>query len=118
MAHFSHTRELETKAVQLAIKRIQNTGAVIRTQSPVLKHINDDAKVWAEMWHEQVKLGCIPYYMFVERDTGSKAYFELPLIRAWEIFEGAVKKIIGACTNRARPIDVGTPRKGPHLWHS
>ena len=78
-AHFNHPVELSTNAVKKAIQRIQNTGAQIRTQSPLLRHINDDPVVWADMWKEQVRLGLIPYYMFVARDTGSKSFFDVPL---------------------------------------
>ncbi|MEC9435757.1 MAG: lysine 2,3-aminomutase, partial [Thermoproteota archaeon] len=67
MAHFNHLAELKTGAVKLAIKNVRETGAQIRTQSPLLTNINDDADMWAEMWQKQVELGCIPYYMFVVR---------------------------------------------------
>ncbi|MDR3308441.1 MAG: lysine 2,3-aminomutase, partial [Tannerella sp.] len=40
-AHFNHKRELSTDAVQKAIAAIRSTGAQIRCQSPLLKHIND-----------------------------------------------------------------------------
>src|SRR5690606_5449103 len=52
MAHFSHPYELETAAVQKAILRIRDTGAEIRTQSPIMRGINDDPQVWANMWKE------------------------------------------------------------------
>jgi len=74
MVHFSHPRELSTEIVKEAIKRIRNTGAQIRTQSPILKHINDDADIWSEMWRKQVNLNCIPYYMFMARDTGARIF--------------------------------------------
>ena len=41
MAHFNHPEELKHPAVKDAIEKILETGAVIRTQSPVMKHIND-----------------------------------------------------------------------------
>ncbi|MCC8179409.1 MAG: lysine 2,3-aminomutase, partial [Planctomycetes bacterium] len=63
MAHFNHPVELGTAAVRDAIRRIRNTGATIRTQSPLLRHINDKPRLWAEMWLKQVDLNCIPYYM-------------------------------------------------------
>ncbi|MCK5908199.1 MAG: lysine 2,3-aminomutase, partial [Flavobacteriales bacterium] len=47
MGHFNHHAELKTKAVKDAIKAIQSTGAIIRTQSPVMRNINADADVWA-----------------------------------------------------------------------
>ncbi|MFV0391908.1 MAG: KamA family radical SAM protein [Paludibacteraceae bacterium] len=96
-AHFNHPAELKTFAVQQAIKRIRATGAQIRTQSPLLKHINDKPELWAEMWRKQVDLGCIPYYMFVARDTGSKRYFELPLDKCWDIFRKAYRQVSGLC---------------------
>jgi len=34
------------------------------------------------MWATQVRLGMIPNYMFVERNTGARHYFEVPLVKA------------------------------------
>jgi len=111
MAHFNHPVELRTNAVKEAISRIRSTGAQIRTQSPLLKNINDDSVLWAEMWREQVNLNCIPYYMFVERDTGSKAFFELPLVKAWEIFRDAYQTVSGVCRTVRGPSMSATPGK-------
>jgi KamA family protein len=95
MGHYNHWKELMTDVAREAVKRIRNTGAQIRTQSPLIKHINDDPAVWSRMWNDQVKLGCIPYYFFVERNTGAKNYFEIPLVRAYDIFRNAFKKVSG-----------------------
>lgn len=95
MAHLNHPRELATGAVRSAIQQIRETGAQIRTQSPLLAHINDDPALWAELWQEQVKLGCIPYYMFVARNTGAQHYFGVPLVRAWEIYRAAYSQVSG-----------------------
>jgi KamA family protein len=95
MAHFNHPRELSTDAVKEAIRRVRETGTQIRTQSPLLRHINDDPDVWSEMWKGQVNQGCIPYYMFVARDTGAQHYFSVPLVRAWQIFRRAYRKVTG-----------------------
>ncbi len=67
-----------------AICRLRATGAVLRSQSPLIININDDLNVWGKMWRMQTALRTIPYYMFVERDTVAKHYFEVPLARAWE----------------------------------
>lgn len=111
MAHFNHYVELSTDVVKEAISKIRSTGAQIRTQSPLLKNINDDPLVWSEMWRKQVNLNCIPYYMFVERDTGSKSFFELPLSRAWEIFKDAYKNVSGVCRTVRGPIMSANPGK-------
>lgn len=95
MAHFNHPQELSTPAVQQAVAKILATGAQIRTQSPLLQNINDNGDIWAQMWRKQVKLGMIPYYMFIARDTGAKQYFDLPLARAAEIFQQAYTQVSG-----------------------
>ncbi|MCL2650778.1 MAG: lysine 2,3-aminomutase [Candidatus Azobacteroides sp.] len=96
-AHFNHPVELSTETVKLAIAKIRSTGVQIRTQSPLLRKINDHPDIWAEMWRKQVDLNCIPYYMFVARDTGSKYFFELPLERCWQIYKKAYSKVSGTC---------------------
>ena len=108
MAHFNHPNELKTKAVQGAIKRILNTGAIIRTQSPIMNNINSSAEAWAEMWKLQVKLGCVPYYMFVARDTGAQDYFAVTLENAWKIYRNAYKQVSGlARTVRGPSMSAG-----------
>ena len=95
MAHFDHWREMQSPACHAAIERLRSIGAEIRCQAPLIAHINDDPDVWARMWREQVRLGMVPYYMFIERNTGAHHYFELPLYRAWEIYRDAIKQVSG-----------------------
>jgi len=111
MAHLNHPRELAPAIVREAITRIRETGAVIRTQSPLLRHINDDPEVWAQLWNEQVDLGCVPYYMFVARDTGAQHYFAVPLVRAWEIFQAAYQNVGGLCRTVRGPSMSANPGK-------
>jgi KamA family protein len=108
MAHFNHWRELETQAVRHAIERVKATGAIIRTQSPLVAHVNDDWSVWARMWQLQVRLGMVPYYMFVARNTGARHYFAMPLERCWEIYRQALKRLSGlARTVRGPSMSAG-----------
>jgi len=95
MAHMNHPRELETDAVKEAISRIRETGTTIRSQSPLLRHINDDPSTWTALWKKQVNLGIIPYYMFVARDTGTHSYFGVTLERSHHIFNEAYQHISG-----------------------
>ncbi len=111
MAHFNHPVELSTETVKLAISKILSTGAQIRTQSPLLKNINNKPEIWAKMWREQVNLNCIPYYMFVERDTGAKHYFEVPLEQCWNIFRKAYAKVSGVCRTVRGPSMSANPGK-------
>lgn len=111
MAHINHPAELKTKAVKLAIKNIIETGAQIRTQSPLMRHINDKASIWRDLWNIQVKLGLIPYYMFLARDTGAQLYFSVPLVKAWHIFKDAYHQVSGLARTVRGPSMSAHPGK-------
>lgn len=111
MAHFSHPRQLEPDAAREAVKRVMSSGAVIRAQAPCIRHVNDDAFTWARMWLMEVQQGIIPYYMFVERDTGAKRYFELPLARVLDIFQAAYARVTGLARTVRGPSMSATPGK-------
>ncbi|MEH2193122.1 MAG: hypothetical protein V7K98_10840 [Nostoc sp.] len=111
MAHYDHWTEIKTEIAQTALQRIRSTGAQIRAQGPLMRGINDSPQVWIKMWQEQVRLGCIPYYMFMERDTGAKHYFEVPIIRAWEIYQTAIQKVSGLARTARGPVMSALPGK-------
>ena len=75
MGHYNHPAELRHPIAQQALRRIIATGATVRIQAPLIRHINENPADWAELWTTGVRLGAVPYYMFVERDTGPSDYF-------------------------------------------
>jgi KamA family protein len=111
MAHFVHPHELKSPYVRQALKKVRATGAEIRTQSPILRNINDDPEAWRELWNIQVDQGCIPYYMFIARNTGAGHYFNLPLVRAWELFRKAYQETSGLCRTVRGPVMSTHPGK-------
>ncbi len=111
MAHFNHGVELEPAPTLDAIARLRGVGVQIRTQTPLLRHINADADVLAEMWRRQTQVGCIPYYLFVARDTGAQRYFDLPLERCWELFRDAYSAVSGVARTVRGPSMSATPGK-------
>lgn len=110
-AHFSHPREIEHPVAQEAIRLIRMTGAQIRSQAPLIRHVNDDPDTWEHMWKLQTKLGIIPYYMFVERDTGARDYFSVSLARASQIFNAAYSRLPGTARTVRGPSMSANPGK-------
>ncbi len=111
MAHFNHPRELEADIVQEALAHVRETGAEVRTQSPLLRGINDDAGVWADLWRTQVNHGCVPYYMLLAQDTGAQRCFSVPLVRAAEIYREAYQRVSGLSRTVRGPSMSATPGK-------
>jgi KamA family protein len=104
MAHFNHPKELEPPVVKEAIDNLIKIGATIRTQSPLLRFINNSAETWTIMWEKQVQLNCIPYYMFLPRDTGAQHYFAETLERAHEIYTEAIRNCTGLASTAKGPV--------------
>ncbi len=111
MGHYNHPAELRPAIAQRAVKRIVSSGATLRMQAPLIRHINEDPKGWAELWTTGVRLGAIPYYMFVERDTGPSHYFQLPLAKAYEIFQAAYQTVSGLARTVRGPSMSAFPGK-------
>ena len=111
MAHYSHPRELSTHIAQTALARILGTGAVVRCQSPIVRNVNDSARVWSDLWRREVQLGAVPYYMFVVRDTGARRHFEVPLMKALDVYREALAGVSGLARTVRGPSMSATPGK-------
>ena len=111
MGHYSHPVELEPDVSRKAIRRVRATGAQIRMQAPLIRHVNDNPAAWADLWQDGVRYGLIPYYMFIERDTGARRYFEVPLVRAYEIFKAAYSSVSGLSRSVRGPSMSAFPGK-------
>lgn len=112
MAHLSHGRELAPQKFKDAVHRIQKEAfATIRSQSPIMRGINDDSEVWAEKWRTEVNMGIIPYYMFMARDTGAQKYFDVPLVKAQRMYSDAIRNCSGLIRTARGPSMSCTPGK-------
>jgi len=112
MAHLGHDRELSTQKFEDAVHRLQKEAfATIRSQSPIMRGINDDSEVWARKWRKEIKMGIIPYYMFMARDTGAQQYFDVPLARAHALYSDALRNCCGLIRTARGPSMSCTPGK-------
>ena len=89
MAHFDHPRELTRTALE-GLAGWQRAGVTCVNQCPLIKGINDDPEVLAEMWSTLSYAGCPPYYLFQGRPTAGNAPYEVPIVRGWRIFQQAL----------------------------
>ena len=111
MVHYSHPRELSTELARTAVRRVLSTGARVYCQAPLIRGINDSASTWSTLWRDELAVGCTPYYMFVERDTGPQWLFDVPLTRAHEIFTAAYRTLPGLARTVRGPVMSATPGK-------
>ena len=100
MTHFIHPNELTDLAAQ-AVYLLQQAGAEIANQMPIIKGVNDDPDVLAELFAQLSFIGVVPYYIFQCRPAvGNKAYI-VGIEQGYEITEKAKARVSGLA-KRAR----------------
>lgn len=90
MAHFDHPRELTEPAIA-GLDRLIRCGVICCNQNPLIRGINDDPQVLAELWRKLSWIGVPPYYVFQGRPTAGNGPYVVPIVRGWEIFREALR---------------------------
>ncbi len=85
ITQFNHPRELTVEAKR-AIDMLLKKGIAINNQAVILKGVNDDPKVLAELLNGLTRVGINPYYVFQCRPVkGAKAGFQKTLLESYEL---------------------------------
>jgi L-lysine 2,3-aminomutase len=98
MAHFSTPRELLNPSTLAAIRRLQNHGVVVRSQSPIMNHVSlftdtrgkvdveRSARHWIDLAHILAALSIRFHSIYCARHTGEFHYFAAPLADIDRVF--------------------------------
>jgi KamA family protein len=83
-----------TAAVE-AVNLLQRAGAVMANQTPLIRGLNDNPDVLAELLAKLSFIGAVPYYIFQCRPAlGNRAY-TVPIEEGYEIVERAKAQVSG-----------------------
>ncbi len=111
MAHFSTPKELLNPMTVAAVRRLQQHGVVIRSQSPIMKHISlfthadgsvdidKSAQNWIDLAQIMGTLLIGFHSMYCARPTGEHHYYTAPLADVARVFD----KIYRSLPSIARP---------------
>jgi len=100
MAQFNHPRELTPQAVE-ALGLLLSAGAIVVNQTPILRGVNDDPAVLADLFRKLSFIGVPPYYVFQCRPTLGNRMFQVPVEESYAIIEAAKAQVSGLA-KRAR----------------
>ncbi|TMW71513.1 KamA family radical SAM protein [Alteribacter natronophilus] len=100
MAHINHPNEI-TEEAKRGFAALHDAGAIVVNQTPVLKGINHDPEVLAELLDKLSWAGVTPYYFFINRPVAGNNDFVLSLKEAYEAVEKA-KAITSGLGKRVR----------------
>ena len=96
VAHVVRPEEISRELVEV-VKEFPNYTFLIQT--PLLKNINDDPNILADLWYAATEAGIQPYYVFQCRPTRGNERYALSLREGHEVFSGAQ----ALCTGVVKP---------------
>lgn len=95
VTHFNHPREITEKSIS-AVSKLIEANIIINNQTVLLRDVNDNPDILAELQSRLVSIGINPYYVFQCRPVKRvKSHFQVPLYKGCEIIEEAKKKLDG-----------------------
>lgn len=110
---FNHPREITPQTVE-AVNRVIKSGVVVNNQTVLLRDVNDDPEVLAELQRNLVRIGVNPYYVFQCRPVKRvKNHFQIPLAEGYRIvarargmLDGLSKRFRYAMSHESGKIEI------------
>ena len=94
IAHINTSEELNYDS-RFAITRLQSHGIIIRSQTVLLRGINDNSNTLITLYRDLVNLRIFPYYIFQCRPTTGNKKFIVPVQKGLDIINEARSKLSG-----------------------
>jgi lysine 2,3-aminomutase len=85
--HFTHPDEF-TDDTKKACNMLADGGIVLRSQTVLLKDINDSVEIIKKLMHELLKVRVSPYYLYQMDKVPGAEFFETTIEKGLEIIEG------------------------------
>ena len=82
--HSNHANELGEE-LALVTQQLSQKRVTLLNQSVLLRSINDDAKILADLSEALFSIGVLPYYLFILDRVAGAAHFEVPISDAKKI---------------------------------
>lgn len=94
ITQFNHPKEL-TQSTRKAVSCLVNNGIPVFNQAVLLRSVNDDADVLAELFQELVRNSVKPYYLFQGDLASGTHHLRVSIIRGLEIMKELRTRISG-----------------------
>ncbi len=95
VTQYNHPKEI-TEESKKAIKCLTDIGVIVKNQTVLLKGVNNNHEIMAELLNSLVSIGVIPYYIFQCRPVaGVKNQFQVPIKEGCKIISETRKLLNG-----------------------
>ena len=110
--HANHPAEIDAPVVA-ALAALRATGATLLNQAVLLRGVNDDAAVLADLSERLFAAGVLPYYLHQLDRVAGTAHFEVDDARARALHEAVAARLPGYLVPRLVREVPGDPAKRP-----
>ncbi len=110
VVHANHPNELDAD-VASACARLRESGVTLLNQSVLLKGVNDDVDVLADLSRRLFEIGVLPYYLHALDHVRGAAHFEVEEALAQHIVGDLAKRLPGYLVPRLVREVAGEPAK-------
>jgi EF-P beta-lysylation protein EpmB len=110
--HANHAQELDA-SVAAACARMRDSGAVLLNQAVLLRGVNDDASVLADLSERLFDYGVLPYYLHQLDRVAGAAHFEVDDARARNLIDELRTRLPGYLVPRLVREIAGARAKTP-----
>ena len=108
--HANHPNEIDSD-VSAACEKLRASGVTLLNQSVLLRGVNDDVEVLAELSRRLFDTGVLPYYLHVLDRVRGAAHFEIPEAQARLIAGDLATRLPGYLVPRLVREIYGAPAK-------
>jgi len=84
-----------------SVHLLQKSGAIIANQTPLIRGLNDNPNVLAELLGKLSFIGAVPYYIFQCRPSLGNKPYTVPIEEGYQIIEQA-KALVSGLAKRLR----------------
>ncbi len=110
--HANHPAEIDSE-VAAAVGQLRSAGVLLFNQAVLLKGVNDQANILADLSRRLIGLGVTPYYLHQLDRVAGAAHFEVPEQRGLEIMSTLRATLPGYAVPRYVREEPGATAKTP-----
>lgn len=105
MVHINHPAELTPEALAVLNSFRRQSGALVLSQTVLLKGINDSVNTLAQLFYKMTEEGIRPYYLFQNDPVFWAKHFTVPINKAIKLWQQLRPKLSGLAATARFVID-------------
>lgn len=105
VVHINHPAELTPEAIEVLNNFRRKSGALVLSQTVLLKGVNDSVKTLSELFNKMVKEGIRPYYIYQNDPVYWAKHFTVPIKRAIRLWQQLRPRLSGLAATARFVID-------------